>query len=1110
MSADDEISTAIISAANSPVSSGNGRTLAELYTLVSAAGVADTLDALSVLSALLPNKDPAARDLVGLVGECSPAKEVMMAAQEEVEKVAERAGDEEDDERTGEAANDVAKTTWAERLTELLDIYRAVIPRLKLRKRSASDILRPLLSDLKRALEAVSYQAEQEESWNLLAAVEMMVNRVWRWAKDLPAVESEEVTKCQLELKSVLDHALVLFRSSLQYETAQKALELCFPRLKMSRPTESSVAEQNSSILEACSATYDDLGLTRNGYASSPSLVSVILLVRVWLIPSKPTLKSIPSSFLPSLLTMLQPNSNLQADALAFLLLVLHQGIEVSPDITSALMPQMIVLSSAHPSSSTRHQAFRAMSLLLAKSPPQLRMQILADLVANSEYPQMRVAAVGLVKEAVLEALDSRFSKYVSPFVTPMFMTVFGPLLFRPSPSDLFDQSVKMDLEEFLESPEPKRITEALSLYYVVLLRDGANMTGIRDKDMLEAVNKNLLHPLESWLGTLMDKKDQGGHEHTMMPPVIRVSSKSKELEHHRPSHYPQRNTGSSPSRIDEKLAGPKLLTSGSDDVARNIDKMSSEGKLASSETSVPTDAAAQDLKKLGYNQEMTRNRGLAHILFMTLGLFIIHMLYLTRAWLTWLQYVAIMAVPFGLAAPIATSLIGGGPSVMIWGLAIVSVFCQALALSLAEICSKYPTSAGAYYWTYRLAPTRSRLLWSWINGWLTMVGVWTISLSVNFGTAQLVVAGAGIYNPDWVATAWQTYLIFLAVTVFSTGFGIFFNTLLPAVDAASGRRPASFALGFFDPSASGWAAGWSFFIGLLPPGEVFHPHDCWIEAHACLTPAAYTYSALGMIASMCEEVRNPTKEVPQALAWSIPIGFLTGLVFLLPVVFTLPDIVPSGQPIGVLFTAVMGSRGGGFGMWFILFMIGIFCAISICCAASRATWSFARDKAIPYYIFFGKVNHGFLEGVPLNAYLLSTMVQVLLGLIFLGSSTAFNAFVGVAVICLGASYAMPVFLAVLDRRRQMVDAPYNLGRWGYIINWLAVLWVLFEIVLFCMPAVVPVTSSSMNYASVVFVGFALFSGVWYVIDGKHHYSGPPIPGDSLAIEEHPMPMKDG
>ena len=137
------------------------------------------------------------------------------------------------------------------------------------------------------------------------------------------------------------------------------------------------------------------------------------------------------------------------------------------------------------------------------------------------------------------------------------------------------------------------------------------------------------------------------------------------------------------------------------------------------------------------------------------------------------------MAVPYGLAAPIATALIGGGPATMIWGLVLVAALTSTLALSLGEICSLYPTSAGAYYWTYKLSPPSSRVLLSWITGWMTLVGVWTISLSVNFGkidnphkapnvtcsyhlihglgTGQLVVAGAGIFHPDWVATSWQT-----------------------------------------------------------------------------------------------------------------------------------------------------------------------------------------------------------------------------------------------------------------------------------------------------------------------------------------------------------------
>ncbi|KAG7087805.1 hypothetical protein E1B28_013746 [Marasmius oreades] len=249
----------------------------------------------------------------------------------------------------------------------------------------------------------------------------------------------------------------------------------------------------------------------------------------------------------------------------------------------------------------------------------------------------------------------------------------------------------------------------------------------------------------------------------------------------------------------------------------------------------------------------------------------------------------------------------------------------------------------------------------------------------------------------------------------------------------------------------------------------------------------------------MAEEVHNPTVNLPRAIVWQVPIGMVTGVVFMLPIVFTLPDIptliaVPGGQPTGVMFTMIMGSRGGGFGMWFIVFVIGIFCGISICCAASRATWAFARDKALPFHEFFAGVSPK--NGVPLNAYLLSILIQLLLGLIYLGSPTAFNAFVGVAVMCLGASNAMPIVISLGNRRKNVRDSSFALGKLGLPVNLIAVVWIVFEIVLFSMPAVVPVTPATMNYASVVFVGFGVFSGVWYMISGKHHYSGPPEPRD--------------
>jgi len=93
-------------------------------------------------------------------------------------------------------------------------------------------------------------------------------------------------------------------------------------------------------------------------------------------------------------------------------------------------------------------------------------------------------------------------------------------------------------------------------------------------------------------------------------------------------------------------------------------------------------------------------------------------------------------------------------------------------------------------------------------------------------------------------------------------------------------------------------------------------------------------------------------------------------------------------------------------------------------------------------------VNHTY--DVPVWALLLSTIVCALLGLIYLGSSAAFNAFTGVATICLGCSYAFPVLCSLLRRRKMVKNAPYSLGRFGYFINITTVVWITFSIVLFC------------------------------------------------------------
>lgn len=373
----------------------------------------------------------------------------------------------------------------------------------------------------------------------------------------------------------------------------------------------------------------------------------------------------------------------------------------------------------------------------------------------------------------------------------------------------------------------------------------------------------------------------------------------------------------------------------------------------------------------------------------------------------------------------------------------------------------------------------------SFITGWVWLIGNWTITLSVNFGFASLITATVAMYHPDFVAESWQLLLIFYAICLASFVICTFGNKFLPMVDticaawtlisiliilialsvkADVGRHSAAYALGHYDTSLSGWG-GFTFFIGLLP--------------------AAYTFSAIGMISSMAEEVADPTIQVPRAMSLCVPVGGLAGLFFIIPICATLPDLTdiitaPSAQAIPYIFHVVMGSPGGGLGLTFLVLGVTMFCSISITNAASRCTWAFARDEAIPGSKLFAIVNTKL--GVPVYSLALVTIVQMLLGLINLGSSSAFTAFVSVGVIALSVSYAIPIGISLLwNKRVEVNQARWNCGPViGTVVNWVSLVWIGFEVVLFSMPTALPVTVVSMNYAIVVLMGFLGISAVWY------------------------------
>lgn len=236
---------------------------------------------------------------------------------------------------------------------------------------------------------------------------------------------------------------------------------------------------------------------------SKPSLASLVLVAHMPALEHR-TFQLLASLF-PVVITCLQKGVALDA-TLAILLKVLCTApsppqAELSPDIIIPLTTVLPLLCSAHPDASTRHITFRILGQVLQLTSSVLRLQILRDLVSPSDdaSPYMRTAAIGLVKDAVLEAVSHPETENV--FASPFLLQTIGPHVFRLDPTVLLDSIGGVDALK--DSPEPARLVGCLNLYYILLSRDVDNrvrvflyyVTSLWDSQQMGAIRLELGTP---------------------------------------------------------------------------------------------------------------------------------------------------------------------------------------------------------------------------------------------------------------------------------------------------------------------------------------------------------------------------------------------------------------------------------------------------------------------------------------------------------------------------------------------------------------------------------------------------------------------------------------
>ncbi|KAK5047323.1 hypothetical protein LTR84_006845 [Exophiala bonariae] len=439
------------------------------------------------------------------------------------------------------------------------------------------------------------------------------------------------------------------------------------------------------------------------------------------------------------------------------------------------------------------------------------------------------------------------------------------------------------------------------------------------------------------------------------------------------------------------------------------------------------------------------------------------------------------------LAGSLGIVMPSGGSVAFFYGF-IFCVLCNlCLSASVGELSSIWPTAGGQYHYTYALCNDNWKMLMSFSVGWINIAGWLTLITTEAFFCAQFISAAAVIGSDGaYVITPWKTYLIFLVVSTFTillnifgyrilnrwNEFALFWSVIgclvVSIIVLATGEKTsAEFVFTNFSNS-TGWSDGMAWMLGLLQ--------------------SALSLIGFDAVAHLTEEMKTPQRDSPQAMVAAVGIGGTTGIIFILVMLFSLVDpetilTTKTNSPVVELIYQATKSKAA---------TVVLSCALAVC---------FVNGTNGLSHITPGL-------NVPVRAILAAAVFNMLFGLLYLGPAVAFNAYCASCTIFLNLSYAIPVAL-LLIRGRQLVSTSrpvFYLGhKKGYILNWVAVLFVFVTSIFFCFPGFLPVTTSNMNYVSAVLGIFIVFcTTLWFAKKGQ--YNGPQF---EIILGEVPMINED-
>jgi amino acid transporter len=487
----------------------------------------------------------------------------------------------------------------------------------------------------------------------------------------------------------------------------------------------------------------------------------------------------------------------------------------------------------------------------------------------------------------------------------------------------------------------------------------------------------------------------------------------------------------------------------------------------------------------------------------------------LKRGWSAFSNFAisfSIISVLAGCFTSYGQAFNNGGPVAISIGWPVISLFILCVAFSMSELASAFPTAGGIYYWAYRLGGAG----WGWFTGWFNLIGLVAVVASVDYAAASFLQYLLSLYNVDFVFNFASTnvhydahvvfalFAIILAlhglINVFSSHLVSVFNgvsvwwhvigvavIVIVLIAVPSHHASFSYVFGHRSYGIGGFSHGMYWFY-VLPLGFLL---------------TMYTITGYDASAHVSEETHGADDSAPKGVWRSVFYSAVIGWILLLALTFAVQQkdiktISSAGFPALSILSSALSSSAAK--LVILISTIGqLFCGMACVTSASRMTFAFSRDGAIPGHSLWRRLGANrtptwavffvcvFALIVTIPAYFPNSA----------GFPVAFFAVTSISVIGLYIAYTIPVFLRWrLGERFQR--GPWTLGAKYKWLNPIAFTWVGLCVIIFCLPTSqagvffkTGFSWGAVNYAPLVTIGVMLIVTIWYLASARHWFTGP-------------------